>query len=36
MARIAIWMIGGLLFAAYVALVAWPLMVRDFSYVARW
>lgn len=32
----ALLVIGGLLFAAYVALVLVPLMVRDFAYVARW
>lgn len=36
MTRLAIWTLGAALFAAYVALVAWPLMVRDFAYVAQW
>ncbi len=34
--RIAVWVAGAAVFAGYVALVAWPLMVRDLAYVARW
>lgn len=34
--RLAVWIGGAVFFAAYVALVAWPLMVRDFAYVAQW
>lgn len=36
MIRTAMWAVGALVVAAFAALVAGPLMVRDLAYVARW